>query len=227
MKPVSIKGYRKKQIRKLVKEKDSLYKQQQALGYKELEKPIRHGWYLELIILPQIERYKFKPEIEEVVKKLEKRHWGLTKEKAQKKWDNSVSKYLIYRDIPTLSPKSYRKLSDKAKRHCRIFFFKENNKWKRRYYLRIPKNAYKISFRRAYTTHSKIIDPSIEERLDLIEQQLMKEGWYNITTEYWSYRCRWQVDKIKKSRKKMRSELTKYKFASQKEIKEHYKWERN
>ncbi len=227
MKPVSIKGYRKKEIRKLRKEQRDLYAKSRALGYRKLEKPIRHGWYIELTILPQIERYRFKPQIEEILKKLEKRYWELTKEQAKKKWDSAESKHLIYKDIPTLSPKSYRKLRDKAQGHCRVFFFKEDKKLKRRYYVRIPKNAFKISFKRAYTTHSKIIDPLIEERLDLIQQQFEKKGWFGAAKTGHNYWKRWGVGPIKKKRKQAKRELKKHRYTSIDRIKKQYEWERN
>ncbi len=228
MKPVSIKDYRKKEVRRLNKERRQLYQKHFDLGYRKLEKPIRHGWYKELVILPQIERYKFKPEIEEIVKKLDRYVWGRTKEEAQKKWDKLQSNHLIFRNIPTLSPKSYRKLSEKAKRHCTAFTFIVDKKRYHRYYVRIPKHAFKVKYKRAYTTHSKIIDPNIMERLDLIEQQLNKPGWYGVTPDgSFSYKCRWNVDNTKKKRKQTKSTLLKYKNASLREAQNELKWERN
>ena len=219
MKPVSIKEYRKKEVRKLYKEVRQLHQKHADLGYRKLEKPIRHGWYKELILLPQLERYKFKPEIEEIVTKLNRRIWGRTKEKVQEKWDRSQSNHLIYKNIPTLSPRSYRKLSEKAKRHCTPFVFIADKKRRQRYYVRIPKHAYRLKFTRAYTTHSKIIDPNIMERLDLIDQQLNKNGWYGVTPNgRFSYKCRWEVEDIKKDRKQTKSELKKYKYASLSEV---------
>ena len=177
---------------------------------------------------PQLERYKFKPAIEEIVKKLDRCFWGRTKGAAQKKWDCQQSKHLIYNNIPTLSPKGYRSLSEKAKRHCTPFVFIVDKKRRQRYYVRIPKHAFKIKFTRAYTTHSKIIDPNIMERLDLIEQQFNKLGWYGITTDgYFSYKCRWKVDKVKLNRKHTRSTLQKHKYTSLMEVENELKWERN
>lgn len=227
MKPVSIKGYRKKEVRKLFKEKRRLCQESWDLGYRKLDKPIRHGWYKEMALTPQLERYKCKPEIEEIAQKFSITIWGRTKEEAEKKWNDCRSKHLIYNGIPTLSPKSYRKLSEKAQRYCTVFFFKCEKKWRRRYYVRIPKLAYKIKFSRAYVTHSKIIDPAIEERLDLIEQQFLKAGWYEAASIHFSYRCRWQIDKIKKDRKNCRSTLRQYKNASLQEAENELIWERN
>ncbi len=225
MKPASIKEHRKKEVRSLLKESWSLYRKLKDLGYKKLEKPIRHGWYIELRLMPQLERYKCQPEIEEIVQKLNRSYWGKTKEQAQKRWDTAESEHLIYRGIPTLSHKSYSKLSEKAKRYCTAFFFKANKKTRRRYYVRIPKHAHKIKFKRAYTTHSKIIDPSIIERLDLIDQQLIKKGWYGIsyTTRYGSS-SRWEIDDTIKDRRKTRMSLGKFKHTSLNELIKEPKW---
>lgn len=224
MKPASIKEYRKKEARKLLKEQKQLYEQHIALGYRELDKPIRHGWYIELRLMPQLERYKCQPQIEEIVEKLSRQYWGRTKDEAQKKWNMAESKHLIFRGIPTLSHKSYSKLTEKAKRFCTAYFFKENKKIRRRYYVRIPKHAHKIKFKRAYSTHSKIIDPLIEERLDLIDQHFMKKGWYGIVYGSRFYRCRWQLDETIKDRKKTKISLGQYKHISINELKKESQW---
>lgn len=217
-KRTSVKEYRKKEVRRLLKESTLLYKKLRALGYRKLDKPIRHGWYKELQLTPQLERYKFKPEIEEIVRKLERKVWARTKEEAEKRWNDQVSKHMIYRNVPTLSPKSYRKLSEKAKRHCSVFVFYEKKKLRRRYYVKIPKQGYVIKFSRAYFTHSKIIDPAIIERLDLIDQQLIKKGWYGINNAIYSYKCRWETEDIIKDRKRNRTLLKKYKNTSLAEV---------
>ena len=197
MKPISIKEIREKEVRRLQKERLQLWQEAHDLGYKKLEKPIRNGWFKELVLLDKLERYKCKPEIEEIAKKLDNQVWGRTKDEAQKRWDAQQSKHLIYRDVPTLSPKSYSKLSDKAKKHCTVFQYRCNKKWRKRYYVRIPKHTYKIKFVRAYTTHSKIIDPEIESKLDLIEQQFMKKGWIGIANRNNSWKNDWGVNPTK------------------------------
>jgi hypothetical protein len=134
---------------------------------------------------------------------------------------------LIYRDIPTLSPKSYNKLSDKAKKHCTVFEFKCNKKIQKRYYVRLPKHTYKIKFIRAYTTHSKIIDPEIESRDALIQQQLNKKGWYGIANQNSSWKNDWGVNPTKIDRIKTSRKLNKYKYFSLEEIENNLLWERN
>ena len=227
MKPISIKEIREKEVRRLHKEWRENWNKQRQLGYKKLEKPIRNGWFKELVLLDKLERYKCKPEIEEIAKKLTLSVWGRTKEIAQKKWDGQQSKHLIYRNIPTLSPKSYRKLSDKAKKHCTVFQYRCNKKWRKRYYVRIPKYTYKIKFVRAYTTHTKIIDPKLESRDDLIQQQLNKKGWYGIANQNNSCKCNWLLVEKEKAGKQIDEKLKRYKYFSLEEIENKILWERN
>lgn len=218
MKPVSIKEIREKEVRRLYKEWSEINRKKRNLGYIKLEKPIRHGWFKELVLLNKLERYKCKPEIEEIAQELNHSVWGRTKEEAQKKWDNEQSNYLIYRDIPTLSPKSYNKLSEKAKKHCTIFEFKYYKKIRKRYYVRIPKHTYKIKFIRAYNTHSKIIDPALESKTDLIRQQFHKKGWYGIANHGYSWKDDWGINPTKIDRIQTKRKLNKYKNYSLEEI---------
>lgn len=227
MKPISIKEIREKKVRRLHKEWREISRKKHELGYKKIEKPIRNGWFKELVLLEKLERYKCQPEIEEIAKKLKISVWGRTKEQAQKKWDGEQSKSLIYRDIPTLSPKSYGKLSEKAKKHCTVFEFRCNKKTRKRYYVRIPKHTYKIKFIRAYTTHSKVIDPELESRDDLIQQQLQKNGWYEIANRDNSYKDNWGINPTKIDRIKTKRKLNKYNYFSFEEIENNLLWERN
>lgn len=227
MKPISIKEIREKEVRRLHKERRKLINKYWELGYKKIEKPIRNGWFKELVLLDKLERYKCKPEIEEIVKELKHTVWGSTKEKAQKRWNSEQSKYLIYRDIPTLSSKSYNKLSDKAKKHCTVFEYKCHKKILKRFYVRIPKHTYKVKFIRAYTTHSKIIDPEIESRLKLIRQQLEKNGWYEVANQNNSYKCKWHFAEKEKARNQFEKKLKRIKYFSLEEIENNLLWERN
>jgi hypothetical protein len=73
----------------------------------------------------------------------------------------------------------------------------------------MPKNAYKISYKRAYVTHSKIIDPSLESRDDLIKQIFNKAGYYEA---YWKG-CKYNYREYSNSRKEklsVKKELTQF-----------------
>ena len=181
MKPPHIKEQRKKEVRKIYKRRRALWKEMRDLGYDKLDKPIRHGWVKEIIILRKVSRYKNEEAILEVFDKIEKSFWGRTKQEANQLWFDQVSKHLIYRDFPTLSKRQFNKLSEKAQNLCTPYRFKTwYKKWKIRFYIRIPKNAYKIKYTRAYITHRRRIDPELESEMALIEQQLLKPKYYNL-----------------------------------------------
>lgn len=182
MKPQHIKSRREKEIRSLEKERRKIWEAKVALGYAKLEKPIRHGWYKEIALTENVKRYKNQDAIQEVYAIVNQSFWGKTKLDCDRKWVKQTSKYLIYRDVPSISKKQFNRLSPKAQQLCTPFQFKLERKYRTRFYIRMPKNAYKISYKRAYVTHSKIIDPSLESRDDLIEQQLHKAGYYEV---YW------------------------------------------
>lgn len=224
MKPKNIKEKRKKEIRFIYKRMHLIWEKQQALGYYKLEKPIRHGWYKELIITNNIERYKNKKAILEIYKKLEKEVWAKTKEKANKKWTNKISEYLIYRDLPTLSKKQFNKLSLQAKKICIPYQFRnENKKLKTRFYIKIPKATYRIRFKRAFITHRKRIDSKLEEAIALLRNQLDKEGYYEKNITY----CNWKNDWNLKPRESRNQLKNISKSSIEDLLKDNISWEKN
>jgi len=229
MKPKNIKEKRAKEVRDIYKQRQSIWQQQRALGYYELDKPIRHGWFKELVIMTNVERYKSKAAILEIFEKLEKQFWGRTKDEVSEKWQKQVSKYQIYKGLPTLSKKQLNKLSDKAKRLCVAYQYRnENKKVRIRFYVKIPKGTYRIRFKKAYVTHRKRIDPKLEQTLDLLEQRLNKNGYYEEHQKIDNYKNDWCLSPNKKSRKQTKNELKQLKSVSIDEIiKEKISWEKN
>ena len=179
MKRLQIKEQRIKEVRQIDKKQKEIWKQIRNLGLKKLDKPYRHGWYKEIVITPKVERYKSEKAILEIYQKIEKAYWGRTKAEAQKKWDDQTSKDLIYRNFPTLSKRQFSRLSPKAQSLCTSYRYKnERKKWKIRFYIRIPKDAYKIKFTRAYVTHCKRIDPTLESQYEQLDQLFYRKGYY-------------------------------------------------
>ena len=163
MKPAHIREHRLKEIRRIHMRQQEIWAEQRALGYKKLERPIRHGWFKEIVITRRIERYRHCDSLLEVFAKLEKQFWGRTKEEADQKWRHSTAQYSIHRDLPTLSRKQYNQLSERAQALCVGFqFYTLKKKQRTRYYVNIPKGTYKIKFTRAYVTHTRRIDPVLE-----------------------------------------------------------------
>jgi hypothetical protein len=230
MKPVHIKEARQKEVRRLLRRQWEISKHLRNLGLIKLEKPIRHGWFKEIIITHRIEIFRNKELILEVYDKFEKDIWARTKDKAEFKWQHQTSQHLIYKDIPTLSKKQYNKLSDGAKGLCIPFqFYSEKHKIKTRFYINIPKGAYKIKFTKAYITHRKRTDPLLESERDFIESQLYKKGYYNITEAYYSYPDPyWKAREYRQEKLKINNSLRELKkYALEDLINDTISWERN
>ncbi|MFI1770642.1 hypothetical protein [Thalassobellus citreus] len=229
MKPKHIKEKREKEVRHIWKRRSEVWKEMQGLGYIELKKPVRHGWFKEIIITHKVERYKNKAAILEVYDKIEKFFWGRTKEEAQKKWLHQTSKHLIYKDFPTISKRQFNKLSFKAQCMCTPFYYKnECKKIKLRFYIRIPKGTYRIKYTRAYITHSKRIDPILESESTLLEQQLLKNGYYEADQKLDRWRHYWNVSEHKKEKLKIQRALKSLKkYAIEDILNENILWEIN
>lgn len=192
MRPAHIKERREKEVRAQRKRDKEIFLEMQSLGYKKLEKPIRHGWYKEVVLTVRLERYKSRLEIEEIFEKMKPQFWGKTKEECDRKWNNCVSDQFIVKDLPTISKKQFNKLSRKAQKLCVPYIYRKNRKRYTRFYIRFPKPSFRIKYTRAYITHSKIIDPQLESELDLSDQKMLKNGYYGLfrkgnSNYYWNY----------------------------------------
>lgn len=215
MRPAHIKERRAKEVRRLQKESRKIYEEIRALPDIKLDKPVRHGWYKEIVFTRNLERYKNKPEIEEVMEKLQTYFWGRTKKECDKRWDNQVSKHLIHKDFPTISKKQFNKLSAKAQRLCTPFQYRECRKFRTRFYIRIPKNAYQIKYTMAYITHRKMIDPTLQSRSTFINNQLLRNGFYDVNEKMFGYRYDdWNKPLLIKDRRSVKQALGRYKNAS-------------
>jgi len=159
-----------------------------------------------LIITENVSRYKNEKYIREVYDRVEKKVWAQTKEEADRKWKHQTSKYYISKDIPTISKRQYNRLSDQAKKLCVPFqYYTEKKRIRTRFYIKIPKGAYKIKFTRAYVTHSRRIDPKLQ-----------------------SERIYWDWPKWRENTKEIKIRLRALKHAPiQKIINEEISWERN
>lgn len=229
MKPAHIKCQRLKEIRRIRKRQRKIWEEKWGLGFIELKKPIRHGWFKEIIITHRVENYKNRVAIRELYDKIEKIFWGKTKEDAERKWLHETSKYLINKEIPTISRRQHNKLSHKAKSLCVPFYHMiESKKLKLRYYVKIPKGAYRIKFAKAYITHSKRIDPELESEGDLLEQQLLKIGFYEANEKLYGWDDDWKICTHKKEKLKTKRNLRKLKNYNLGElINDEISWERN
>ncbi|MFP2995187.1 hypothetical protein ABN763_04725 [Spongiivirga sp. MCCC 1A20706] len=202
MKPKHKKEQLENQIRNDLKRLGELHWRRRDLGYIELEKPIRNGWFKEAIIVREVEAYKNEDAIKEVYKILEKQVWGRTKDEANEKWLAMTSKYISNKNLPTISRKQYNRLSDAAKRLCVPFkYYNEKKKLRLRFYVNLPLGSYRIKFTRAYVTHSKRIDPLIESEIDLIWQRFLKSGFYEARERVDGWKDYWSINQKRKRRR--------------------------
>lgn len=227
MKPKHRKGQKEKEVRWLLKRQSEIWKLQRDLGYIKLKEPIRHGWYKEIVITEKVERYKNKAAILELYNKIERYYWGRTKEEAENKWLNQTSKHLIYKGFPTISKKQFNKLSYKAQCMCTSYQFRnENKKLRVRFYIRIPKGAYKIKHARAYITHRKRIDPNLISEDEFIDSQLLRKGYYNIKEAFYPWKDDWNLTNYKQEKLKTKRHLNELKkYALKDVINETISWE--
>ncbi len=219
MRPAHIKEQRKKEVRRIWKERDKLWKERSELPLIKLEKPIRHGWYKEIVLTENLDRYKSKPEVEEIFEVLCTYYWGRTKEECEKQWNAQRSKHFIHRDVPTISKKQFNQLSSKAQRICTPFQYREEKRLRTRFYIRFPHSAYRIKFTRAYNTHRKMLDPDLESRLDVLDERLLSPGMYETNQALCgcNWRNDWQTPETKRSRIKTKQELGRFKNSSAQE----------
>lgn len=229
LRPKHIKERREKEVSRLWKRRCEIWQEKQDLGYIELKKPIRHGWFKEIVITHKVDRYKNQAAILEVYDKVEKFYWGRTKAEAQKKWEHQTSRHFIYKDFPTISKRQFNKLSYKAQCLCTPFYYRnDRKKLKLRFYIRIPGGAYRIKYTRAYITHSKRIDPLLESESALLEQQLKKHGYYEADQKLNRWRDYWVLPDVKQERLKSKRALKNLKNNTVKSIlNENISWEIN
>lgn len=211
MRPLNIKAQREKEVRQIRKEQDLLLDEKYKLPLIKLEKPIRHGWYKEIVLTEKLDRYKSQKAVVEIFEVLNTYFWGRTKKECDKQWDDQRSKHFIYKDVPTISKKQFNKLSAKAQFLCTPFQYRECKKIKVRFYVRIPFNGYQIKYTRAYNTHRKLLDPNIESRLVELDNRLLSPGLFEVDRAGDTWKDYWQIAETKRSRIKSKQTLRKYK----------------
>ncbi|WP_299105198.1 hypothetical protein [uncultured Tenacibaculum sp.] len=210
MKPEHKKSKRLKEVRGIWKRQHQIWEQKKSLGYIKLKKPIRHGWFKEIVITQNVDRYKTKEHILELYDIIEKRYWGRTKDEADKHWFRQISKYLIYKDFPTISKRQFNRLSYKAQKMCTVYSYRtRDKKLRKRFYVRIPKGAYRIKYTRAYVTHSKRIDPVLESEDALLDNKLLQKGYYEANAKFcgWNRKDYWTTQDFQKDKLKVKKQL--------------------
>jgi hypothetical protein len=192
MRPAHLKERREKEVRALRKRQWEIFEESRLLGYKKLEKPIRHGWFKEVILTEKLERYSCHPEVKSIHEIVDSQIWGRNKKECDEKWRKRVAGNLIVKDLPTLSEHEFNKLTPIEQRLCVPYVYHLNRSYFTRFFLLFPRPSFQVKYIRAYVTHLKIIDPTLESELDLIDQKLLKSGYYQIdnnqTKNRWNHK---------------------------------------
>ncbi|MEM6684311.1 MAG: hypothetical protein AAF617_00835 [Bacteroidota bacterium] len=192
MKPAHIKEQRQKQLRKVDKRLQKIWELQRELGYRKLKNPIRHGWFKEVVLTHKVERYRNYEHIIAAFKLGKVQVWGADKGKAEANWYTRVERHEIYGSFRLISRKAYNKLPvGVQKLFTKYIYINYWGKTRYKYYVHIPKECYRVKFSRAYVTHSRIIDPSLESEYALIEAFRQKKEYYNLHAKRWNTNKRW------------------------------------
>lgn len=212
MKPVNKIEKRKSEVRKLRKEYRDLYEAKFNLGYLDLEKPIRHGWFKHLTLRDDIARRKDALVFREILEASGIDIWGLDKKHADKVWDKQSRKddTVQFPGIRKLHQKRYNKLSKKAQKWYEGFdwYWSSGEGNVKRYHCRVPRYFFKITYSRAFITKKRIVDPKIDKRIAEIQELLLSDKYYNYDQYNRKYRTKYMNDMYNRiSRRKAKEAL--------------------
>ncbi len=195
MKPTHKYESKVKEFRKLLKKLLLLRKAKRELGWTYLKKPIRHGFYKELVFREDILKRKEVPVYLEILEATKVVKWGSSKKRLEKAWgeQSKNNKRIQYPGISALPQKEYDKLSDKAKR----FFIKRQREmytpgyFETLYISILPAFYFNFKVSRAYIYKRKIIDSELESEMKLIENKMETEfyvqfyGRFSNSPKWW------------------------------------------
>ncbi len=214
MKPLHKIDRRKKEVRELNKEYRKLLNARRELGYLDLPKPIRHGWFKHLALRDDVARRKDAPVFKEILAVCGIEIWGSDKKHADKVWTKKAIKEhaIQFPGIRKLHQKKYNKLSTKAKKWFDGFdWYWSSDEWNvKRYYCRVPRYYFKITYTKAFITKEQVVDPKIEKRLTEITQKLITNDYYNLDIRKSYKRKYFDPFYHRVSRRKIKIELTFY-----------------
>ena len=197
-------------VNRLEKELKRIRKAQSDLGYIQLPRPIRDGWFKTLRLRDDIKRTKKAKIYQEVLEAILVEIWGREKKYADKRW----KKYFLRNGISFQRPgirrlnvKEFSKLSSKAQR-C---FIKRKLKGYRThrvvYVCIIPKYYFQLTYRRAYITELRIISPILESREQEINE-ILSQSALRRYSQYINYSYKPYHNPIKQERRNIKLMLS-------------------
>jgi len=179
------KAEKQKEFLKLQRQLSSNWKTQRNLGYRQLEKPIHHGYDAYWTLREDIQRREDVDKFESILYHFSKSVW--CRKKDFKKWDNNLKKEIEIKPyFKELNANEYEKLYPWAKK----FFspYMKMSSWggipKTMYSVNIPEHFLVMKKVKSYKTHTKIIDEVLKQEASELESKI-KHKFYNEDKKYW------------------------------------------
>ena len=206
--------HRIRAVKKLEKELDDVWTARRNLGYIELKKPIRNGWFRTFVLRDDVARSKMAKTYQEVLDAVICEIWGREKKYADKNWKEffrNAHLYFFQRPgIKRLNSKKFDALSGKAKKCFRQIKIKEYSSYRTFYVCTIPRYYFVVSYRRAYITKIKIISPVLESRYQEIFEKLETSNLRSFSN-YFGHHFGFYEEPHRGERKKVKDTLLQYK----------------
>lgn len=203
-----------KTARKIQKELGQVYKEIKDLGWKKLDKPIRHGYDKSWVVRKDILKSKKGKLIDQVLDIINVSIWWNDKSFLAPYKDKYIYDYNSYATVVSgkkgskilLNP-GKRKLSQKKydllEPKLRPFFRAQEiiPKWGSPYNVYITILTYELDIKitKSYITHRKIMDPSLEKRRDELDKEyryLINTGVLGCTWKDWHVRSKYKSSRM-------------------------------
>lgn len=171
----------------LQRREDKLYEEKKNLGYRELEKPIHHGYTAYLELREDVLRRTDKEGLayQYIIKHFSTETWGKTIDfykKSKKTWYSFDYDYVTPK-IRKITEREFEALHPSIAKY--FYNYKIDNKYhwgglECRYYTNvIPEHYVVIKVKKDYLTHQKIIDSELEREAAFVEDKI--SAFYNTT----------------------------------------------
>ncbi len=208
-------AYRKKEVNSIQKELKKLERAKWNLGSYELEKPIRHGWYKHLRLRDDIARRKDCDAFQSIIDVAGLSVWGRNKKHVELVWtkENSSKEFIQFPGIMKLNQKEFDKLHPKAKAYFEGFeqYWTSWSGRVMRYYCRVPRYYFVMTYTKAYNTHRTIINPELERKISELDALILRDGYFEYSWNAGSYKDTWKGSFIQKRiRRKVKMTLMNY-----------------
>lgn len=200
-----IKLQRQRELRLIRKEEVRLTKVLKELGYEKLAKPIRHGWYLRPVPRDDVRWREDEEAFHEIAQETGKWIWGRNKKHTRANFErahNAKQSMLRYPGLDWVLKDKFETLTPTAQKMCMRVSNGYSSGWQ--CYLAY---FFRPSFDRAFITHRKVIDHSILQRMDELDQYTFRKGYYKLAYGY-SWPGKYvRKERIRKDRRRAKREI--------------------